>query len=219
MSGRSQHHNRYAIDDISEPCCCYTSRIKHHEPQHTPAARTRHAFELIEHSKALMARETEAAFRDTKEKTTAQALHAPHQSEPQGKSKSTIREPNRRAIKPPPRAITLARGLRDPPRSPKSRQHRIETSPSPRHDSTTHETTRALDPLSTEDRARSFPRSTDNNKAERVSETLVLQRRNREDKGKEGSSGVELDAHAPFNHRRDSRSENFGERDKVEREI
>ncbi|KAL0732543.1 hypothetical protein Bca4012_008752 [Brassica carinata] len=144
--------------DIYEPCCCYTSRIKHHEPQHTPAARTRHAFELIEHSKALMARETEAAFRDTKEKTTAQALHAPHQSEPQGKSKSTIREPNRRAIKPPPRAITLARGLRDPPRSPKSRQHRIETSPSPRHDSTTHETTRALDPLSTEDRARSFPR-------------------------------------------------------------
>ncbi|KAL0709476.1 hypothetical protein Bca4012_016454 [Brassica carinata] len=146
-------------------------------------------------------------------------LYTHHTVEPQGKSKSTIREPNRRAIKPPPRAITLARGLRDPPRSPKSRQHRIETSPSPRHDSTTHETTRALDPLSTEDRARSFPRSTDNNKAERVSETLVLQRRNREDKEKEGSSGVELDAHAPFNHRRDSRSENFGERDKVEREI
>ncbi|KAL0665798.1 hypothetical protein Bca4012_028502 [Brassica carinata] len=162
--------------------CCYTSRIKHHEPQHTPAARTRHAFELIEHSKALMARETEAAFRDTKEKTTL-GLYTHH----------TGRTP--------------------------SRQHRIETSPSPRHDSTTHETTRALDPLSTEDRARSFPRSTDNNKAERVSETLVLQRRNREDKGKEGSSGVELDAHAPFNHRRDSRSENFGERDKVEREI
>ncbi|KAG2311177.1 hypothetical protein Bca52824_022734 [Brassica carinata] len=61
-----------------------------------------------------------------------------------------------------------------------------------------------LDPLVNQDRARSFPRSTDNNKAERVSETLVLQRRNREDKGKEGSSGVELDAHAPFNHRRDS---------------
>ncbi|KAG2311178.1 hypothetical protein Bca52824_022735 [Brassica carinata] len=79
MSGRSQHHNRYAIDDISSRCC-YTSRIKHHEPQHTPAARTRHAFELIEHSKALMARETEAAFRDTKEKTTAQALHAPHRN-------------------------------------------------------------------------------------------------------------------------------------------
>ncbi|KAG2252824.1 hypothetical protein Bca52824_082960 [Brassica carinata] len=49
------------------------------------AARTRHAFELIEHSKALMARETEAAFRDTKEKTTAQALHAPHQSNPKKK--------------------------------------------------------------------------------------------------------------------------------------
>ncbi|KAL0693267.1 hypothetical protein Bca4012_060447 [Brassica carinata] len=211
MSGRSQHHNRYAMSDIYEPSLRYTSRNKHHEPQHTPAARTRHAFELSEHSKALMPRETEAPYRYTKKKTNARALHAPHRRTP--------REPNRRAIKPPPRAITLARGLRDPPRSPKSRQHRIETSPSPRHDSTTHETTRALDPLSTEDRARSFPRSTDNNKAERVSETLVLQRRNREDKGKEGSSGVELDAHAPFNHRRDSRSENFGERDKVEREI
>ncbi|CAG7883302.1 unnamed protein product [Brassica rapa] len=165
-----------------------------------------------------MARETEAAFRDTKEKTTAQTQHAPLPSEPQGNSKTTIREPNRRAINPPPRAIALARGLRNPSRSPKSRQHQNETSPSPRHDSTTHETTRALDPLSTEDRTRRFPSSRDKNKAERVSETPVLQRENREDERKEDSSGVETDAHAPSNHRRETRSEFVGERDKVERE-
>ncbi|WZZ87769.1 hypothetical protein YC2023_116348 [Brassica napus] len=155
-----------------------------------------------------MARETEAAIRPSPRH------QGEDQSEPQGNSKTTIREPKRRAIRPPPRAIALARGLRHPPRSPKSRQHQIETSPSPCHDSTTHETTRALDPLSTEDRTRRFPRSRDNNKAERVSGTPVLQIGNREDKGKEGSSGVETDAHAPFNHRREIRSENVGERDK-----
>ncbi|KAL0653070.1 hypothetical protein Bca4012_095761 [Brassica carinata] len=176
MSGRSQHHNRYAMTTSLEPSCRYTSRIKHHEPQHTPAARTRHAFELIEHSKALMARDR-GGFPRHQGEDHRSALHAPHRSNP----KPTT----------PNRDIAISR-----------------------HDSTTHETTRALDPLADQDRARSFPRSTDNNKAERVSETLVLQRRNREDKGKEGSSGVELDAHAPFNHRRDSRSENFGERDK-----
>ncbi|KAG2308143.1 hypothetical protein Bca52824_027891 [Brassica carinata] len=89
MSGRSQHHNRYAIDDISEPCCCYTSRIKHHEPQHTPAARTRHAFELIEHSKALMARETEAAS-ETPRRRPPPGSTRTTPVEPQGKSKSTI---------------------------------------------------------------------------------------------------------------------------------
>ncbi|KAG2320267.1 hypothetical protein Bca52824_013480 [Brassica carinata] len=66
---------------------------------------------------------------------------------------------------------------------------------------------------SNQDRARSFPRSTDNNKAERVSETRCCKEET--EKTREGGLlRVELDA-APFNHRRDSRSENFGERDKA----
>ncbi|KAL0732165.1 hypothetical protein Bca4012_028259 [Brassica carinata] len=74
--------------------------------------------------------------------------------EPYHCKRSTNQQSQLESYFPPPRTTAFARGLRNPRRNPKSRQNRVEPTPNPRQDSTTHDTTLALELPSTEDRAR-----------------------------------------------------------------
>ncbi|CAH8357706.1 unnamed protein product [Eruca vesicaria subsp. sativa] len=80
MRGRSQPHLEKTIDDVPDTVSLQHSTRHHHGLRHTPADRTKHAFEIMEASKALTAWVDRESLSKTPRRDSPSAPHAPHLS-------------------------------------------------------------------------------------------------------------------------------------------